>query len=133
MLVLAVCSLATTRRLQIEERRIPEPAFSRVVIEEGGDIEKELAPPPRAVRVVPPSPGPEFFWVDGYWYPAGRDYRWHSGYWTRPPYPAARWVAPRRDGERFFAGYWEGDHGRFEHDHHRDHDRDRDFRDHDRH
>src|SRR6266478_1653646 len=70
----------------------------------------------------------EFFWVDGYWYPVANDYRWHSGYWTRPPYPAARWVVPRHDGERFFVGYWEGDHGRFEHNHHRDHDRDRDFR-----
>jgi WXXGXW repeat (2 copies) len=92
-------------------------------------------PPPRVIRVLPPRPGPEFAWVDGYWYPVGGHYRWHEGYWTRPPYPEARWVPPRHDGERFFGGYWDGEHGRVEHDHHWDHDRDRrDFdrgRDHD--
>jgi hypothetical protein len=91
-------------------------------------------PPPRVVRVLPESPGPEFVWVEGYWYPVGRHYRWHEGYWTRPPYEGARWVASRHDGERFFTGYWEGDHGRVEHDHHWDRDRERDHgRDHDRH
>lgn len=84
-------------------------------------------PPPRVLAVVPPTPGPEYVWIEGYWYPVGRHYRWHAGYWTVPPYPGARWVVPRHDGERYFAGYWDGDRGRFEHDHHwdRDHDRDR--------
>jgi hypothetical protein len=93
------------------------------------------APPsPRVVRVLPERPGPEFIWVEGYWYPVGHHYKWHEGYWTRPPYEGARWVAPRYDGERFFVGYWDGDHGRVEHDHRWDRDRDRDFqdRDHDR-
>ena len=89
-------------------------------------------PPPRVVRVHPASPGAGFAWVEGYWYPVGRRYRWHDGYWTRPPYEGARWVAPHHDGERFFEGYWEGDRGRFDHDHRWDRDRDRDFRDHDR-
>jgi len=89
-------------------------------------------PPPRVVRVRPVSPGPEFVWVDGYWYPVGGHYRWHEGYWTRPPYEGARWVGPHHDGERFFAGYWEGDRGRVEHDHRWDRDHDRDYgRDHD--
>ena len=91
-------------------------------------------PPPRVVRVLPPRPGPEFAWVDGYWYPVGRHYKWHAGYWTRPPYAGARWVSPHHDGERFFTGYWDGDRGRFEHDHRWDRDRHRDFdrhRDHD--
>src|SRR6202051_1932822 len=66
-------------------------------------------PPPRVVRVLPARPGPEFVWVDGYWYPVGNHYKWHDGYWSRPIYPAARWVAPRHDGERFYAGYWDGD------------------------
>jgi hypothetical protein len=93
-------------------------------------------PPARVVRVQPLSPGPEWVWVQGYWYPAGNHYRWHDGYWTRPPYPSAVWVAPHHDGERFFNGYWEGERGRFEHDHRWDRDRDRDYRhdrdDHDR-
>src|SRR5258708_33001936 len=52
-------------------------------------------PPPRVVRVRPLAPGPDFAWIDGYWYAVGNHYKWHDGYWTRSPYPAARWVAPR--------------------------------------
>ena len=90
-------------------------------------------PPPRVAHVLPARPGPDFVWIEGYWYPAGSHYKWHEGYWTRPPYGEAHWVAPHHDGERFFGGYWDGDHGRVEHDHHSDHDRDRDFRGPDRH
>jgi len=90
-------------------------------------------PPPRVIRVQPPRPGPEFVWVEGYWYPVGNHYKWHDGYWTRPVYPAARWVAPRYEGGRYFAGYWDGDAGRREHDHAWDRDRrNRDWREHDR-
>ena len=92
-------------------------------------------PPPRVVYVQPAEPGPEYVWIEGYWYPVGRHYRWHDGYWTRPPYLGARWVSPYYDRGQFFVGYWEGEHGRFEHDHHWDRDKDRDFdrdRDHDR-
>ena len=85
-------------------------------------------PPPRVVRVRPAVPGPGYYWVDGYWFPVGNRYRWHEGYWTRPPYGGARWVAPRHEGERYYNGYWEGDHGRFEHDHRWDRDRNRDWR-----
>jgi hypothetical protein len=83
-------------------------------------------PPPRVVHAQPPRPGPDFVWVDGYWYPVAGHYRWHAGYWTRPPYAGAHWVAPHHDGEQFFAGYWDGDRGRLEHDHRWDKDRDRD-------
>ena len=87
-------------------------------------------PPPRVVHVHPGRPGPGYIWVDGYWYPAAGRYRWHEGYWTRPPYAGAHWVGPRHDGAMFYAGFWDGPRGRFEHDHKwdRDHDR-RDFRD----
>ena len=89
-------------------------------------------PPPARVIAVPARPGPEFVWVDGYWYPVGGHYRWHEGYWTRPPYAGAHWVGARHDGERFYNGYWDGDRGRFEHDHKFDKHRDRDWHDHDR-
>ena len=85
-------------------------------------------PPPRVVAVAPTRPGPEFVWVEGYWYPVGHHYKWHDGYWTVPPYERAQWVAPRHDGDRFYEGYWDGDRGRMKHDHHWDRDRDRDFR-----
>src|SRR5579862_2501200 len=91
------------------------------------------APPPPRVEVRAVAPGPGYMWVDGYWYPDGRHYKWHRGYWTRPPYGGARWIAPHHDGQRFFEGYWDGDRGRRDHDHHWDRDRDRDFRDRDRH
>ena len=89
-------------------------------------------PAPRVVR-VPVAPGAGYLWVDGYWYPDGRRYRWHEGYWTRAPYEGAHWVGPRYDGGMFYAGFWDGSRGRFEHDHRWDRDRDRrDFRDRDR-
>lgn len=87
-------------------------------------------PQPRVLHSRPRQPGPEYVWVEGYWYPNanGKKYVWHDGYWTRAPFPNARWVSPHYDGERFFNGYWEnGDH-RMDHDHHWDHDRDRDYR-----
>jgi WXXGXW repeat (2 copies) len=83
-------------------------------------------PRPRVVRVMPASPGPDYAWIGGYWYPNGHHYRWHEGYWTRPPYAGARWVEPRHDGQQFFNGYWDGDRGRLEHDHRWDHEGDRD-------
>jgi hypothetical protein len=89
-------------------------------------------PPPRVMRVLPPRPGPEFMWVEGYWYPVGNHYKWHAGYWTRPAYPAARWVAPHYEGGRYFDGFWDGDKGRRDHDHKWDRDHhNRDYRDHD--
>jgi hypothetical protein len=93
-------------------------------------------PRPRVVRVMPASPGPDYAWIGGYWYPNGHHYRWHEGYWTRPPYAGARWVEPRHDGQQYFNGYWDGDRGRLEHDHRWDHDGDRDqnrYRDDDHH
>jgi hypothetical protein len=84
-------------------------------------------PAPRVLRVRPVSPGPDYLWVDGYWYPSGRRYAWHAGYWTRPPYEGAHWVAPHHDGKQFFGGYWDGAHGRVEHDHHWDKAKERDF------
>ena len=93
-------------------------------------------PQPRVVRVLPARPGPEFVWIDGYWYPSGSHYKWHDGYWTRPPYEGARWIAPHHDGQQYFEGYWDGERGHVQHDHHwdrdrrnRDYDYDRDHRD----
>ena len=90
-------------------------------------------PPPRAYRVAP-RPGPDYEWIEGYWYLNGRRWAWHDGYWTRPPYAGAYWVAPYYSGGRFVAGYWERGDRRFDHDHRWDRDRNRrDWdRDHDR-
>jgi hypothetical protein len=84
-------------------------------------------PPPPRVFAVPPSPGPGYVWVNGYWYPVNGRYVWHEGYWSRPPYDGARWVGPRHDGRMYYNGYWDGDRGRYEHDHRWDRGRDRDW------
>ncbi len=73
-------------------------------------------PPPRAYR-VPPQPGPQYVWVEGYWYPRGSRYVWHDGYWTLPPYEGAYWVAPYFERGQWFAGRWEGRRGDVFHDH----------------
>ena len=80
-------------------------------------------PPPRVVRSHMAAPGPGYSWIDGYWYADNNRWRWHDGYWTRPPYEGARWIGPRHENGQFFAGYWEGSRGRFDHDHRWDRDR----------
>lgn len=87
-------------------------------------------PPPRVLRVRPRAPGADYVWIDGYWYASGRRWLWHDGYYARPPYAGAVWVAPRHDGRMFYEGYWRGDRGQYGHDHRRFGDRDRDYRDH---
>src|SRR3954464_1899609 len=86
-------------------------------------------PPARVVRVQPRSPGADYAWIAGYWYPVGNHYKWHDGYWTRPTYSGAQWVAPRYEGNRYYAGYWQGERGQMGHDHRwdRGHDRNRDY------
>ena len=84
-------------------------------------------PPPRAYR-VPPRPGPDYVWVEGYQYPEGGHYRWHDGYWTRPPYEGAYWVEPYHLNGEYFAGHWEGPRGNVMHDHRWDRGKQRDER-----
>jgi hypothetical protein len=73
-------------------------------------------PPPVAYR-VPPRPGPDYVWVEGYNYPVGGRWVWHDGYWTRPPYPDAYWVEPYYWGGHYYVGHWEGRRGVVRHDH----------------
>jgi hypothetical protein len=84
-------------------------------------------PAPRAYR-VPAAPGPDYIWVEGYQYPQGSHYAWHNGYWTRPPYEGAYWVAPYHTGGHYFSGRWEGARGNVAHDHRWDRSKQRDER-----
>jgi hypothetical protein len=63
-------------------------------------------PPPPLVAYAPPSPGPGYTWIAGYWYPAGARYAWHAGYWARQPYTGSYWVTPRYDEGRYYPGSW---------------------------
>ncbi len=77
---------------------------------------------------VPNRPGPDYVWIQGYQYPDGGRYRWHDGYWTRPPYDGAYWVEPYYYGGRYFAGEWQGNRRYFGHDHRWDRNNRRDER-----
>lgn len=71
-------------------------------------------------------PGPGYMWVDGYWAPHGRKYRWVSGRWERPPYEGARWTPARYEHEQrgwqLREGHWDrDDHDRHDRDHDHDH------------
>lgn len=84
-------------------------------------------PAPRAFR-VPPRPGPDYVWIEGYQYPQGSRYAWHNGYWTRPPYEGAYWVAPYYMSGQYYTGRWEGERGNLAHNHRWDRSKQRDER-----
>ena len=65
-------------------------------------------PPPRGVMMRGPGPRAGLVWIEGYWYPQGRHYRWRDGYWARAPYPDAYWISPGYGRCRFYDGYWNG-------------------------
>lgn len=58
-------------------------------------------PPPAYAQYVPPCPGPDYTWVDGYWAPQGGRNVWIAGFWNRPFVSgyrvAPRYVEPRYD------------------------------------
>ena len=65
------------------------------------------APPPApVVAYAPPASGVGFVWVPGYQYFVGGRYVWRPGYWARPPFAGAHWVAPRYYSHRYYPGYW---------------------------
>jgi len=85
-------------------------------------------PPPPRIEIRHESPGVGYSYVEGYWYPAGGHYKWHSGYWSRPPYEGAVWVGPHHDGQQYYEGYWKGaGHEPMPHDHASDTNHDRDY------
>jgi hypothetical protein len=67
-----------------------------------------VVPAPMVDAYQPPSPGPGYVWVPGYYDAYGN---WIDGYWTMPPYVGAYWIAPRLVGGHFYAGYWGGPRG----------------------
>ena len=56
--------------------------------------------PPVYSQVMPPCPGPDYAWVDGYWVPQGGRNVWIQGYWRRP------YVATYPVGPRYAAPYY---------------------------
>ena len=58
------------------------------------------APPVAQTEVIPVAPGPEYYWVPGYYGWNGRVYVWVGGRWAPRPWHGAVWVG----------GHW-GRHG----------------------
>ena len=88
------------------ERRVvyvkqPPPAPGETVVYE--------APPPVRAEVVTVAPGPEYYWVPGYYSWNGR-WVWIGGRWSLRPHPHAIWVGPRYvrrgHGYLYYRGYW---------------------------
>lgn len=78
-------------------------------------------PPPVRIERRSSAPGPGYAWVDGYWAPNGRRYKWVPGRWDRPPYEGAHWTHAHYDhhkqGWQTHEGHWDRDS-----DHRPDHD-----------
>jgi len=54
-------------------------------------------PPPSYASNIPPRPGPDYTWVDGYWSQSYGRNTWVAGYWDRQPFSNGYQVAPRFD------------------------------------
>ena len=63
----------------------------------GGGGGFNQAPPAYAYN-IPPSPGPDYTWVDGYWTQGYDGETWVPGYWSRVPFFGGLAVAPRFEG-----------------------------------
>jgi len=79
----------------VREVRYQNPPPPMVIQQPGppgaGEVIVSSAPPPPVEETITIAPGPEFVWVPGVWVWEGR-WRWHHGYWGRPPRPGAVWV-----------------------------------------
>jgi hypothetical protein len=69
----------------------------------------ETDPPASQVEVRVAAPGPNFFWVEGYWRWSSRQYMWVPGHWERSRprrvYNPGRWERNER-GWRWHNGQW---------------------------
>ncbi len=90
----------------------PQPMAPQAQAEVVIDGEPPAVPPPQN-EPVPPSPGPEYFWVAGYHrYDApSHRYVWTKGRYERRPQPGAQWKAahwePRGHQHVWVEGGWD--------------------------
>jgi hypothetical protein len=127
--------MAHGRNLRCVKKLLQTVAFSGLLLASASTAQAQITfgihvgqpPPPRAYR-VPARPGPEYVWIEGYQYPEAGRYKWHDGYWSRPPYEGAYWAPAYYDDGQYFAGRWEGERGFVAHDHRWDRGNQRDER-----
>ena len=81
-----------------------------VGVSEKPDMVVHPRPPKVVTERRPPSPGPEYVWIDGYQRWNSSKYAWQPGHWEMPPHEHAVWMAPRwqrREGGYVFTpGWW---------------------------
>ncbi len=69
----------------------------------------QTPPPALPPETAPPTPGPDYVWVDGDWVWNG-GWVWVGGHWVLPPFPHAVWIHGRwfRGGHGFLRerGHW---------------------------
>jgi len=61
---------------------VPEPTTPSATV--------QTPPPAPIIETAPPTPGPDYAWVDGDWVWNG-GWVWVGGHWSLPPYPHALW------------------------------------------
>lgn len=88
------------------------PVFAQGTVNVQLGATVQTAPPAAIAEVQPPSPGPGFSWVAGYWSWNGSRYVWTSGHYEQTPASAQRWEPPQWErvgnGHRFRPGGWRG-------------------------
>ena len=55
----------------------------------GGQGDGSYQAPPSYASDIPPCPGPDYYWVDGYWSQDHGRNTWIAGYWTREQFNVA--------------------------------------------
>lgn len=92
---------------------VPEPRTETVVVPEPTAPSETVvvpeAPPPLRAEEPPPSPGPGYAWVSGYWGWNG-SWTWVPGRWTVRPASREHWEAGHWDrrghGYVWIPGHW---------------------------
>ena len=55
----------------------------------GGQGDGSYLAPPSYADDIPPCPGPDYYWVDGYWSPDHGRNTWVAGSWNKQPFSVA--------------------------------------------
>lgn len=74
-----------------------------------GGVYVQTAPPAPIYETVPAAPGPNYYWVAGYWRWNGYRYVWAHGYYATVPYSGAAWRAGHWAHNRY-GWYWRPGH-----------------------
>ncbi|PWU14444.1 MAG: hypothetical protein C5B50_17235 [Verrucomicrobia bacterium] len=82
-----------------------------VVVAPSGAVIVTERPPPAQHEVRPVAPGPNYFWVHGYWSYHNARWLWVPGQWEARPRPGVAWVSghwSRTEGGWFWTpGHWD--------------------------